>query len=145
PGAAQSEIRIGYMSDLTYDPTGEYFERSLMNYVLGGAFSSRINLNLREDKGYTYGARSGFTASRLPGPLTASASVRTDTTADAVVQFINEISGYRDAGITAEELQFTKDAIGQSEALDYETPGQKASLLEQIITYDLEGDFVRRQ
>jgi zinc protease len=145
PGAAQSEIRIGYMGSLTYDPTGEYFERSLMNYVLGGAFSSRINLNLREDKGYTYGARSNFSASKLPGPFTASASVRTDTTADSVVQFVNEITGYRDAGITPEELQFTKDAIGQSEALDYETPGQKASLLEQIITYDLESDFVRRQ
>jgi zinc protease len=145
PGAAQSEIRIGYMGTLTYDPTGEYFERSLMNYVLGGAFSSRINLNLREDKGYTYGARSGFTASKLAGPFTASASVRTDTTADSVIQFINEIKAYRETGITASELEFTKDAIGQSEALDYETPGQKASLLEQIITYDLPADFVRKQ
>jgi zinc protease len=58
---------------------------------------------------------------------------------------VNEIRDYRDQGITPEELQFTKDAIGQSEALDYETPGQKASLLEQIITYDLESDFVRTQ
>jgi zinc protease len=116
-----------------------------MNYVLGGAFNSRINLNLREDKGYSYGARSGFSATKLPGPFTASGSVRTDATADAVLQFMNEIKGYRDAGITPEELQFTKDAIGQSEALDYETPGQKAGLLDQIITYDLEADFVRRQ
>jgi zinc protease len=145
PGAAQSEIRIGYMGTLTNDPTGEYFELQLMNYVLGGAFNSRINLNLREDKGYSYGARSGFSATKLPGPFTASASVRTDATADAVLQFMNELKGYRDAGITPEELQFTKDAIGQSEALDYETPGQKAGLLDQIITYDLEADFVRRQ
>jgi zinc protease len=145
PGAAQSEIRIGYMGTLTYDPTGEYFERSLMNYVLGGAFSSRINLNLREDKGYTYGARSGFSATKLAGPFTASASVRTDTTADSVIQFVNEINSYRETGVTPEELKFTKDAIGQSEALDYETPGQKASLLEQIITYDLPADFVRTQ
>ena len=145
PGAPQSEIRIGYMGNLSYDAVGEYFERSLMNYVLGGAFSSRINLNLREDKGYTYGARSGFSGSHLPGPFTASASVRVDTTADSVVQFVNEISGYREQGITAAELQFTKDAIGQSEALDYETPRQKASLLEQIITYDLPADFVRQQ
>ena len=63
-----------------------------MNYTLGGAFNSRINLNLREDKGYTYGARSGFSGSKLPGPFTASASVRTDTTADSIIQFINEIS-----------------------------------------------------
>ena len=113
--------------------------------VLGGAFNSRINLNLREDKGYSYGARSGFAASKLAGPFTASAGVRTDSTADSVVQFMNEITGYRTDGITPEELQFTKDAIGQNEALDYETPGQKASLLEQIITYDLQSDFVRRQ
>ncbi len=145
PGAAQSEIRIGYMGTLTNDATGEYFERSLMNFVLGGAFNSRINLNLREDKGYSYGARSGFAASKLAGPFTASAGVRTDSTADSVVQFMNEITGYRTDGITPEELQFTKDAIGQNEALDYETPGQKASLLEQIITYDLQSDFVRRQ
>jgi zinc protease len=145
PGAPQSEIRIGYMGTLSYDPVGEYFERQLMNYVLGGAFSSRINLNLREDKGYTYGARSGFSATKLPGPFTASASVRVDTTADSVVQFVNEIRGFREGGITPAELQFTKDAIGQSEALDYETPGQKASLLQQIISYKLSNDFVRRQ
>tara|TARA_R110000824_G_scaffold52692_4_gene146171 strand:- start:107273 stop:110200 length:2928 start_codon:yes stop_codon:yes gene_type:complete len=144
-GAPQSEIRIGYMGELTYDATGEYFERYLMNYVLGGAFSSRINLNLREDKGYTYGARSSFSATRYPGPFTASASVRTDSTADSVVQFINEMTQYRELGITAEELAFTKNAIGQSEALDYETPGQKARLLGQIIEYDLDRDFVMRQ
>jgi len=145
PGAAQSEIRIGYLSDVTYDAYGEYWERYLMNYILGGAFNSRINLNLREDKGYTYGARSGFSGSRIPGPFTASASVRTDSTADSVVQFMNEITGYRESGITPEELQFTKDAIGQSEARNYETPGQKAGLLNQIINYDLDSDFVSRQ
>ncbi len=145
PGAPQSEIRIGYMSDLAYDPTGEYFERYLMNYVLGGAFSSRINLNLREDKGYTYGARSNFSATNYPGPFTASASVRTDSTADSIVQFMSEMSSYRGQGITDEELNFTKNAIGQSEALDYETPRQKSRLLEQIIEYKLDRDFVRQQ
>lgn len=145
PGAAQSEIRIGYEGTLTYDPTGEYFERQLMNYVLGGAFNSRINLNLREDKGYTYGASSSFSATKIAGPFTAGGSVRTDTTADSIVQFINEIRNYRDNGITPEELAFTRSSIGQSEALDYETPGQKATLLQQIITYGLQADFVKRQ
>jgi len=145
PQAPQSEIRIGYMSDLTYDATGEYFERYLMNYPLGGAFSSRINLNLREDKGYTYGARSSFAATQYPGPFTASASVRADSTADSIVQFMTEITQFRDQGITPEELAFTKNAIGQSEALDYETPGQKSRLLRQIIEYDLDRDFVSRQ
>ncbi len=145
PGAAQSEIRIGYMGSLTYDSTGEYFERYLMNYVLGSAFNSRINLNLRENKGYTYGARSNFSASKIPGPFTASASVRADATADSVVQFVNEIKTYRDQGITPTELQFTKDASGQSEALDYETPRQKLGLLQQIITYNLPLDFTTQQ
>ncbi len=146
PQAAQSEVRVGYLSEIPYDPTGVYFERYLMNYVLGGAFNSRINLNLREDKGYTYGARSGFSAGRNRGGLfTASASVRADATADSVVQFIDEIRRYRDGGITGEELAFTQNSIGQSEALDYETPGQKAGLLQQIITYKLDADFVKRQ
>lgn len=145
PGAPQSEIRVGYLTDLPYSPLGEYFERYLMNYVLGGAFNSRININLREEKGYTYGARSGFSGNRIPGPFTASASVIASSTADSVVQFVNEIRGYRDNGITPVELQFTRDAIGQSEALEYETPGQKASLLQQIITYKLPRDFVRQQ
>ncbi|MGH1470979.1 MAG: M16 family metallopeptidase [Cellvibrionaceae bacterium] len=145
PGAAQSEIRIGYMSDLTYNPTGEYFKRYLMNYVLGGAFSSRINLNLREDKGYTYGARSGFSASKRPGPFTASASVKKDSTADSVVQFMAEIATYRQHGITEEELSFTQSAIGQSDALSYETPRQKAGFLADIIEYNLPNDFVDTQ
>ncbi|MEX1032631.1 MAG: pitrilysin family protein [Cellvibrionaceae bacterium] len=145
PGAAQSEIRIGYMTELPYDATGEYFERYLMNYVLGGAFSSRINLNLREDKGYTYGARSGFSGDKRPGPFTASASVKKESTADSVRQFVNEITGYRDGGIAPDELEFMRSAIGQSDALSYETPRQKAGFLGRIIEYDLAPDFVNRQ
>ena len=145
PGAAQSEIRIGYVTDLPYDATGEYFKSSLMNYVLGGAFSSRINLNLREDKGYTYGARSAFSSTRYPGPFSASASVRMDSSADSVRQFINEISTFRDNGISAEELSFMRAAVGQNDALNYETPGQKAVFLGDIIDYELDADFVTRQ
>lgn len=144
-GAAQSEIRVGYAGKLGYDPTGEYFERQLMNYPLGQAFNSRINLNLREKKGYTYGARSGFTATKIPGPFSASASVRADATVDSIVQFVDEIKNYRDNGITADELAFTKNSIGQSEALDYETPGQKAGLLQRIATYGLQNDYVKKQ
>ncbi|MGQ9426641.1 M16 family metallopeptidase [Gilvimarinus sp. F26214L] len=145
PGAHQSEIRVGYLTDLTYDATGEYFERYLMNYVLGGAFSSRINLNLREDKGYTYGARSGFSGSKLPGPFTASASVKKEATADAVRQFMKEIRDYREQGITTQELEFMRSAVGQSDALSYETPRQKAGFLARIIQYDLPADFVDQQ
>ncbi len=145
PGVAQSEIRIGYITDMPYDVNGEYFKTTLMNYVLGGAFSSRINLNLREDKGYTYGARSSFYSTQLPGPFTASASVRTDSTADSIVQFVNEITAYRDNGISAEELAFTRSAVGQRDALNYETPRQKAGFLGNILQYDLPENFVEQQ
>ncbi len=145
PGAEQSEIRIGYMTDLPYDATGEYFKRYLTNYILGGAFNSRINLNLREDKGYTYGARSGFSGNKMPGPFTASASVKKENTADSVVEFLREITEYREAGITTEELDFVRSAIGQRDALRYETPGQKAGFLGRIIEYGLPKNYVEQQ
>jgi len=145
PNVAQAEIRIGYITDMPYDATGEYFKTTLMNYVLGGAFNSRINLNLREDKGYTYGARSNFSSSEMPGPFTASASVRMDSTADSVVQFVNEIRSYAEAGITVDELEFTRSAVGQSDALRYETPRQKAGFLGRIVQYNLPEDYVDTQ
>ncbi|MEX0724335.1 MAG: pitrilysin family protein [Gracilimonas sp.] len=144
-GAPQSEIRIGNMTGLTYDATGEYYKRSLMNYVLGGAFNSRINLNLREDKGWTYGARSGFSGSDEPGPFTASAGVRGNATDSAVYEFMREITEYKEDGITEEELSFMRNSIGQRDALQYEAPQQKAGFLRQIIRYDLDESFVDEQ
>ena len=103
--APQSEIRIGYVTDMTYDATGEYFKSYLMNYTLGGAFNSRINLNLREDKGWTYGARSYFSSDDEPGPYTASAGVLGTATAGSVSEFMKEITNYKNDGITDDELQ----------------------------------------
>ncbi|MDX2411920.1 MAG: pitrilysin family protein, partial [Woeseiaceae bacterium] len=121
PGAAQSEIRIGKRA-LTFDATGDYYRANLMNFTLGGAFNSRIMLNLREEKGYTYGAFSGFNGTRDYGAFTAQAAVRTDTTGDSIVQFENEIRGYAESGISETELAFTRRAIGQRDARSYETP-----------------------
>jgi zinc protease len=144
PNAAQSEIRIGRQA-LPYDATGEYYRAGLANYALGGAFNSRINLNLREDKGYTYGARSSFSGNDLYGLFVADAGVRTDATAASVIEFVNEIERYADQGITTTELAFTKQAIGQSDARSYETPAQKLSILSNIVTYDLPDDFIDEQ
>lgn len=144
PDAAQSEIRIGKRA-LPYDATGEYYRAGIMNYPLGGAFNSRINLNLREDKGYTYGARSFFNGDEKAGWYRAGAAVRADATAASIVEFVNEISEYHDAGITEEELTFTKSAIGQSDARAYETPRQKLGFLSRMATYDLEPSFVDEQ
>ena len=145
PEAPQSEIRIGYVTDLTYDTSGDYFKSYLMNYPLGGAFNSRINLNLREDKGWTYGARGYFSSSDEPGPYTALAGVKATATDSAVYEFMSEIKGYRENGITDEELQFMRNSIGQKDARSYETPGQKAGFLRKIVHYDLDKSYVDEQ
>ncbi|TQV89880.1 insulinase family protein [Aliikangiella coralliicola] len=142
--SAQSAIRIGKRS-LTRDITGEFYKSYLMNFPLGGAFNSRINLNLREDKGYTYGARSYFSGDRLSGSYTASAEVRADATDKSIVEFINEIKNYAEKGITAEELAFMRNAINQKDALKYETPGAKLGFLAQILEYDLTPAFVKQR
>jgi len=142
-GAAQSEIRIGYLA-LPYDATGEYYRAYLANYVLGDAFNSRIMLNLRENKGYTYGAYSGFRGSKYVGPFTAQAGVRADATAPAVAEFMKELANYPN-GITDEELRFVKSSVGQSDALKYETGQQKAAFLSRIAEYNLPVTFVNEQ
>jgi zinc protease len=144
PEAAQSEIRIGKRA-LKYDATGEYYLADLMNYNLGGAFNSRINLNLREDKGYTYGARSFFSGNDFRGYYRAQAGVRADTSADSIVQFRDEISAFQKEGMSDQELSFMKSAIGQRDARAYETPRQKLRFLSEIMTYDLDKSFVNQQ
>ncbi len=144
PGAAQSEIRIGKRA-LPFDATGEYYRAGLMNYPLGGAFNSRINLNLREENGYTYGARSFFSGNEDRGFYRAGAAVRSDVTAAAVQEFMSEITDYYENGITEEELAFTKNSLGQRDARSYETPGQKLSFISRMMTYGLEPDFVDQQ
>ena len=143
--APQSEIRIGYMTDMKYDATGEYYKSGLMNYTLGGAFNSRINLNLREDKGYTYGARSFFNSNDEAGPYTASAGVRGNATDSAVHEFMKELTAFRKDGISADELSFMKKSIGQKDARSYEAPYQKAGFLRRIVHYDLDKNFVDQQ
>ncbi len=144
PGAAQSEIRIGKRA-LPYDADGEYYLASLMNYNLGAAFNSRININLREDKGYTYGARSRFSGSKDYGTFTASAGVRSDATDKSLIEFFKEISNYHKSGMTNNELTFMQNSLGQSDARRYETPSQKLGLLSRILTYDLDDDYIDDQ
>ena len=144
PGAAQSEIRIGKRA-LPYDATGDYYKSNVMNYPLGGAFNSRINLNLREDKGYSYGARSFFNGNENGGWYRAGAGVRADATAASIVEFVKEIEGYYANGVSAEEIAFTQSSLGQSDARAYETPRQKLGFLSRMATYGLKADHVDEQ
>ena len=145
PKAAQTEFRVGYVTGLKYDATGEYYKAGLMNYVLGGAFNSRLNLNLREDKGWTYGARSGFSGGKQTGDFIFSSGIRANATDSALIEIMKELKGYSAQGITAEELAFMKSAIGQRDALRYETGFQKAGFIGNILDNDLPADFVDQQ
>lgn len=145
PRAAQTEFRVGYVTGLKYDATGEYYRAGLANYALGGMFSSRLNLNLREDKAWTYGARSGFSGDKYTGVFAFSSGIRSDATAQALGEVLKELGNYAQSGPTAEELAFTKKAIGQRDALDYETPAQKAGFIMRILEHNLDADFVEQQ
>ncbi|MEY4703637.1 MAG: hypothetical protein RIR96_1534, partial [Bacteroidota bacterium] len=142
PKAAQTEFRVGKVLDLNYDPTGEYYKCDLMNYVLGANFNSRLNLNLREDKGWTYGARSNFSGNKYYVEYTFSSGIRADATDSALTEVLKEINTYAASGITAEELEFTKSALGQRDALLYETPSQKSGFVSRLLEYNLEGTYV---
>ncbi|MEP7142435.1 MAG: pitrilysin family protein [Ferruginibacter sp.] len=145
PKAAQTEFRVGNVTGLKYDATGEYYRAGLMNYVFGGAFNSRVNLNLREDKGWTYGARASFSGDKFTGDYQFSSGIRADATDSALIEVMKELKTYAATGITAEELAFTKSAVGQQDALRYETGNQKALFIGRILTYDLPANFVETQ
>jgi zinc protease len=145
PKAAQTEFRVGSVTGLKYDATGEFYRASLANYALGGAFNSRINLNLREDKGWTYGARSGFSGDQYSGTFTFSSGIRANATDSALVEVMKELNDYSKKGITDEEIKFMKSALGQRDALLYETGFQKAGFIGRILEYDLPANYVDTQ
>jgi len=145
PKAAQTEFRVGKVVDMPYDLVGEYYKCDLMNYVLGANFNSRLNLNLREDKGWTYGARANFSGSKYSVEYTFSSGIRADATDSALTEVLKEINNYAASGITSDEINFMKSAIGQRDALQYETPGQKSGFVARLLEYNLEGDYVATQ
>jgi len=145
PKAAQTEFRVGYPTGLKFDATGEYYRTRLMNYALGGSFNSRLNLNLREDKGWTYGARSAYNADKYSGEFEFSAGIKAEATDRALIEVMNELKNYASHGITEEELRFMKNSLGQRDALSYETGFQKAGFIGRILEYNLPADYVDQQ
>ncbi|GAD78534.1 M16 family metallopeptidase [Vibrio ezurae] len=141
PGAPQSVVRL-VRRGLPFDATGESYLAQLANFNLGGNFNSRINQNLREDKGYTYGASSYVTGNREVGAFVVSAQVRADSTAPAIEELIKEMDKAAKEGFTDKEIEFMRLAVGQQDALKYETPEQKAYLLSSILTYNLDHDYL---
>lgn len=135
-GAAQSSVQT-LQPSIKYDALGDYYKAGLANFILGGTFNSRINLNLREDKGYTYGARSGFSGGPELGSFRVGSEVNKEATGASVIEIINELENYAAEGMDVEEYDYMRSAIGQRDALNYETPGKKLSLLGNILRYDL--------
>jgi zinc protease len=145
PKAAQSEFRIGYSTGLKYDATGDFYKAYLMNYPLGTDFTSRLNQMLRETKGWTYGAGSFFTGNKYMGGFQFSSGIRADATDSALSEVMNQFGEYVKHGPSADEVNFMKTAIGQGEALNYETAFQKAAFIRRILDYNLPADFVAQQ
>ncbi|MBM3415410.1 MAG: insulinase family protein [Bacteroidetes bacterium] len=145
PKAAQSQFRVGYATGLKYDATGDYYRSILMNYPLGGDFNARLNLNLREDKGWTYGARSGFSGDEYSGEFAFSSGIRADATDSALAEVMKELNNYRENGITEAELKFMKNSLGQRDARNYETGFQKAAFIGRILNYNLPANYVDQQ
>ncbi|CAH0524612.1 M16 family metallopeptidase [Vibrio hippocampi] len=144
PGAPQSIVRM-VRRGLPFDATGEQFKSELANFNLAGNFNSRINQNLREDKGYTYGASGYFASNKEVGIVVFNAQVRADATLASIQELIKEMDNYSQNGITDEEIQFMRLAVGQQDALSYETPRQKAGLLASMLSNDLPADYLKEQ
>lgn len=145
PKAAQTEFRVGYATGLKYDATGEFYKTGLMNFALGGGFNGRVNINLREDKGWTYGARTNFDGGEYTGDFTFSSGIRADATDSALSEVVKELRDYAENGIKPEELVFMKNAIGQRDALRYETGFQKAGFISRILDYNLPANYIEQQ
>jgi len=140
PGAPQSELRIGHVTVARDTP--DYHALAVANTILGGQFVSRINLNLREDKGFTYGARTAFELRRRPGPFVLQAGVQTAVTARAIEESIGEITGMRGGRpVTAEELAFGVATLTRGYARNFETADQLARAVMQLSLYDLPDDY----
>lgn len=139
PGAVQSEIRIGHVGLARSTP--DYFAVLVMNGILGGVFSSRLNLNLRERHGYTYGASSGFAMRRLAGPFVAAAAVQTEVTAAAVAETLREMRGMREALVTEAELRDVRNYIAGAFPLRLQTTDGIAGRLAELVVHDLPADY----
>jgi predicted Zn-dependent peptidase len=140
PRAPQSELRIGQVT-VSRD-TPDYHALVVANTILGGQFVSRINLNLREDKGLTYGARTAFEFRRLPGPFVLQVSVQTTGTARAIDEAIGEIAGIRGPRpVTSDELALGIAALTRGYARSFETGEQIGRAAMQLALYDLPDDY----
>lgn len=142
PEAAQSVVYVGWPGvDRT---SSDYAALQVMNTLLGGSFTSRLNMNLRETKGYSYGANSGFTYRSAPGPFLASSSVRTNVTDSSLIEIFKEIRAMRDTPVTKEELDKAKNFVELGLPGTLESTSQVAGQMSQLAVFGLSLDELPR-
>lgn len=142
PGSSQSELRIGHIGLPRRVP--DYYPTIVMSAILGGLFRSRLQLKLREEKGYAYGASASFDFRRSPGPFAARSAVRTDATAAAVTDAMNELRQIRESPVRPDELDAARDFLVGVFPLRFETPGAIAGALSGIVVQRLADDELER-
>jgi predicted Zn-dependent peptidase len=140
PGAEQSQIRIGWVG--VPRSTSDYFTLQVLNTILGGSFTSRLNQNLREKNQFSYGASSRFDMRLSAGPFFAGAGVQTDKTGDALREFFNELNAI--GKVTPEELAKAKNYLALGFPSEFETIGDLAAHIEDMIVYRLPDDYFER-
>jgi zinc protease len=139
PGSVQSELRVGHTGIDRAHP--RYFDAVVLGAMLGGVFGSRLNLRLREELGYTYGASARFDARRAAGPFTASAAVQTDVTADAIRELLGQLDRIRESAPEMAELREVRDFLVGVFPLRFETTGGVAGAMEPVAVYGLADDY----
>jgi len=139
PGAPQTQLRVTTIG--TPRSTPDYAAMQVTNGVLGGLFSSRINLNLREEHGYTYGAFSAFVFRRSAGPFLVATGVRTDVTGPSVSEIFKEIKRMSEEPVTADELALSRQSLVRSLPGDFETSSSAAGSFSNLYVYDLGLDW----
>ena len=139
PGSVQSEIRVGHVG--AHRLTPDYFPLSVANMILGGTFTSRLNLNLRERHGFTYGVRSRYSFRRRPGPFEVSTAVGNEVTAAAVREILNEMEAMVEGGPTDAEVSSARDFAAGIFGLQLETVSQIASRVSQLVVHGLADDY----
>ncbi len=143
PAAPQSELRVGHLGPARKTP--DYYGLATLNAVLGGQFTSRLNRNLRETRGITYGARTAFDMQRSAGSFICDTSVQADATAVAVREILNECRAIREPGaVAADELALAQDSLTRGYVRHFETAGQLTRALVELATYDLPQDTFDR-
>lgn len=142
PGAVQTEIRMGHLG--LPRNIADFHAVSVMSTILGGLFNSRLNMKLREEKGYTYGSGASFDLRRAPGPFAARAAVNTEVTVPAVVDMLGELTRMCDTRVTDAELRAARDYLIGVFPLRFETPGPVVGALAGLVTHGLPDDELAR-